>query len=159
MSIEIFKGSVSDYNSGYADYIGGKTVLPIVSFSVGDPPTNFYYLSFSAQPLAAGEYVAVACKRSFVMRGTRAALAYRNLGDLGSAHFMDVSFPIVFVLFGALGAFGGIFPGPLNNGLKVLTVGLLALGAFGLWRLWSMRRACRMLNLLPSSLSTYPQRQ
>lgn len=159
MQIENVKGFVSDYNSGYSAYIQGKTILPIVSFAVGEPPVNLYYLSFSSQPLSASNYVAVAYKRSLVIQGAHVALAYRNLGDLGKAHSMDVSFPSAFVLFGMLGAFGGIFLGPLNNGLKGLAAGLLAIGAFGLWRLWSMRRACHMLNLLPSSLSTYPQRQ
>lgn len=134
MPTEIVKGFVSDYDSGYSAYLQGKTALPIVSFAVGEPPVNFYYLSFGSQPLSAGNYVAVACKRSFIMRGAHIALAYRNLGNLEKAHFMDASFPSAFILFGILGAFGGIFLGPLNDGLKALTAGLLAVGAFGLWR-------------------------
>jgi|GEM_PF-2980430 len=158
MPIETVKGFVSDYDSGYSDYMRGKSVLPIVSFSVGKPPVNLYYLSLGSQPLSAGDYVAVASKRSVVMRGASVALAYRNLGTLGSAHFMDVGFPVTFVLFGIIGVFGGIFLGPLNGGLRELSAGLLAVGALGLWRLWSMHKACGMLARLSSSLSTYSER-
>lgn len=141
MPIEIFKGFVSDFAEG-------GMIQTATSFAVGDPPVRFYCPGGAGTPFSAGEYVAVAGKRTFIVPGvTHVALAYRRLGYKGSAHFMGVAFPGMCVLLGICGAYGGLFLGPLNAGLKVLAAALVALGFFGLWRLWSMRKACRMLDL------------
>lgn len=153
MPIEIFKGFVSDF----AD---GGQVQTAASFSVGDPPVRFYCPGVMVAPFSDGDYVAVAGKRTFFVPGvTHVALAYRRLGYTGSAHFLGVAFPGICILLGICGALGAIFLGPLNVDIKVLAAGLVALETFGVWRLWSMRQACHMLDLLPSALSTYSQHQ
>lgn len=40
-----------------------------------------------------------------------------------------------------------------------MTAVLLGFGLFGMWRIWSMRAACRLLNKLESPLSTYGKQQ
>ena len=155
MAIEVVKGFVSYFSRASGSAING---IGGAFFSVGEPPVNLYYLGFGSDSFSSGDYVAVACKRSLVVRGASVALAYRNLGDLGKAHFVDISYPIVFVFFGILGVLGSIFFDQLITGLKEVAIGLLVVGGFGLWRFWSMYKACRMLDLLPSTLSTYSQR-
>jgi hypothetical protein len=153
MPIEIFKGFVSDY-------VEGTQRSTSVSFSVGEPPVRFYSPQFldAAPPFSAGDYVAVAGKRTLIPGVTHVALAYRRLGDMGSAHFMSVSFPGVCILCGLLGASAAAFLGPLDTATKEFAAALLAVGAFGVRRLWSMRQACRMLDQIESPLSTYSQR-
>jgi len=151
MPIEIFKGVVSDLGES-------GMIRAAMSFSVGDPPVRFYCPGGDGTLFSNGEYIAVAGKRTFIVPGvTHVALAYRRLGSMGSAHFMGVMLPGGCILFGIIGVLGDLFLGPLNIDLKVFAAGLVALGAFGLWRLWSIRKACRMLELLPSVISTYSQ--
>jgi hypothetical protein len=152
MPIELFKGFV-------CDYVEGTQRRTAMSFGVGEPPVRFYSPGFTPPPFSAGDYVAVAGKRTFVPGVTHVALAYRRLGDMGSAHFMNVSFPGACILFGILGAFGLTFLGPLNSATEALAAALLAVGAFGVERLWSMHKACRMLEQIESPLSTYSQRR
>ena len=153
MPIEIFKGFVSDY-------VEGTRRSAAVSFSVGEPPVRFYspQLLDAVPPFSVGDYVAVAGKRTFVPGVTHVALAYRRLGDMGSAHFMAVSLPGVCILCGLVGASAVAFLGPLDTATKVFVAALLTVGSFGVWRLWSMRQACRMLDQIESPLSTYSQR-
>lgn len=158
MSIEAFQGFASDYDNG-----GRRASIcapGMITFSIGNPPVNFWSpFSFAETPFGAGDYVAVAGKRTLVPGVAYVALAYRRLGDGGTAHFLNVGFPGSCILFGALGLFGGLFLGPLNVDTRTLTAVLLAVGLFGIWRIWSMRAACRMLDKLESPLSTYGRGQ
>jgi len=152
MPIEIFKGFVSDYVEDTRRGPGASW------FSVGEPAVKFYTLGFTAPPFSVGDYVAVAGKRTFVPGIPHVALAYRRLGDMGNAHFMNVSVPGACVLFGIIGALGGALLGPLNTDTRELSAALIAVGAFGVWRLWLMLKACRMLDQMESPSSTYSQR-
>ena len=158
MSIEVFQGFAGDYDNG-----GSRASIyapGMITFSIGDPPVTFWSpFSFGETPFGAGDYVAVAGKRTPVPGVAYVALAYRRLGDGGAAHFLNVGFPGSCILFGALGVFGGSFLGPLNVDTRTLAAVLFAVGIFGLWRIWSMRVACRILDKLESPLSTYGKEQ
>lgn len=158
VSIKVVKGFVIDFDNGGKDG-GNVTGLMVTTFMVGDPPVSFWSpLSFDS-PIANGDYVAVAGQRSLVPGVGRVALAYRRLGNSGSAHLFNVPFPIMCLLFGTLGIFGGLFLGPLNAGTGSMTAGLVALGLFGIWRLGCMCMARRMLNNMESVMSTYQPEQ
>ena len=137
-SISIFKGFVMHFDNGNA---GAGVGLTVTTFSIGDPPVNFWSPFALDSPIAVGDYVAIAGKPSLVPGVGHVALAYRHLGASGSAHFFNTSLPVICILFGVLGSFGGMFLGPLNADTKSLAIGLLALGLFGIWRFWSMHTA------------------
>lgn len=107
MPIEVFQGFASDYDNG-----GSRANINapgIITFSIGDPPVNIGSpFSFGETPFSAGDYVAVVGKRTLVPDAAYVALAYRRLGDAGTAHFLNVAFPGTCILFGVL---GGVFSG------------------------------------------------
>ncbi|MEW9570711.1 hypothetical protein ABQJ54_03035 [Rhodanobacter sp. Si-c] len=154
VSIEIVKGFVADFDNGGKDG-GNVTGLIVTTFMVGDPPVSFWSPFSLDSPIATGDYVAVAGQRSLVPGIGRVALAYRRLGTSGSSHLFNAAFPIMCILFGTLGIFGGLFLRPLNADTESMTVGLVALGLFGIWRLGCMCTARRMLNSIDPVLSTY----
>lgn len=158
MPIKVFKGFVIEFDNG-SNSSGDITGLVVTTFSVGDPPVNFWSPFSLGSPIASGDYVAVAGKRSLVPGVDYVALAYRRLGTSGNAQLFNAAFPVMCILFGVLGAFGGLFLGPLNACTKPMTAVLIALGLFGIWRLWSMYAARRILNSIESVLSTYQQEQ
>jgi hypothetical protein len=152
MTIKITKGIVSSCFD--ANNSTGR--MQMATFAVGNPAVNFWSpFSFGDRPFAVGDYIAVAGRRTFIPGIYYVALAYRRLGSGGTAHFLNVGFPGACILLGLVGAFGVLFLGPLNVATKAESAVLLALGAFGIWRLWSMHRACKMLDKLESTLSTY----
>ena len=158
LSIKIVKGFVSDFDNGGKDG-GNVTGIMVTTFIVGDPPVSFWSPFSLGSPIATGDYVAVAGQRSLVPGIGRVALAYRRLGTSGSSHLFNAAFPIMCILFGILGIFGGLFLGPLNAGTRSMTAGLVALGLFGIWRLWCMCTARSMLDNIESVLSTYQGKQ
>ena len=151
--IKVFKGFVMDFDNGSSS-AGAVNGLVVTTFSIGDPPVSFWSPFSFGSPITAGDYVAVAGKRSLVPGVGHIALAYRHLGASGTAHLFNAVFPTTCILFGSLGALGGLFLGPLDVGTKLLTAGLLALGLFGILRLWSMYTARRMLSSIAPTLST-----
>lgn len=159
MPINIFKGFAADCDDGSRSP-GAGVGFAVTTFSIGSPPVSFWSpFSFGSRPFSNGDYVAVAGRRSLVPGIDQATLAYRRLGTSGTAHFLNVGFPGSCILFGAIGGFGGLFLGPLNFSTRSLTVVLLAIGLFGIWRLWSMHTACRMLDKLELPSATYRKEQ
>jgi hypothetical protein len=159
MPINIFKGFVADYDNGSSS-AGAGAGLMVITFAIGNPPVKFWSpFSYGERPFAAGDYVAVAGKRSLVPGVDQVALAYRRLGTSGNAHFLNIGLPSSCIFFGVIGVFGGLFLGPLNASTRSLAGVLLAIGLFGIWRLWSMHTACRMLDKLELPASTYRQEQ
>lgn len=157
VSIKVIKGFVVDYDNGGKNG-GNVTGIMVTTFMVGDPPVSFWSPFSLDSPIATGDYVAVAGQRSLVPGIGRVALAYRRLGNSGSAHLFNVTFPIMCLLFGALGIFGGLFLEPSGVDTASMAAGV-ALGLFGIWRLWCMCTARSMLNNVESVLSTYQPEQ
>jgi len=156
-SIMIAEGFVMDFDNGGKDG-GNVTGLMATTFTVGDPPTSFWSLLSLDSPIANGDYIAVAGQRSLVPGIDRVALAYRRLGNSGSAHFFNLAFPIVCFLFATLGICGSLFLEPSGVDIASMMAGI-ALGLFGIWRLWCMCAARRMLNNMDSVMSTYRREQ
>ncbi|MBD8900323.1 hypothetical protein [Rhodanobacter sp. DHG33] len=156
-SIKVIKGFVADFDNGGKDG-GNVTGLMVTTFTVGDPPVSFWSPLSIGSPIASGDYVAVAGQRSLVHGIGQVALAYRRLGNSGSAHLFNVAFPIMCFLFGALCIFGGLLLEPGGIDIAAMVAGI-ALGLFGIWRLWCMCTARSMLNNMESVLSTYQHGQ
>jgi hypothetical protein len=145
--IEVLSGFVTDGPStGYRS--GGMTFL------LGEPPKVLYSPSFLAgTSFSQGDFIAVAAKRTFIPGADYVALAYRNLGVGGDAQWLNPAWPGLCLIIGGAGACALAIPGPVSAARWSIEAITIAIGAFGIARLLSMRKATRLLNAMQPPLT------
>jgi hypothetical protein len=145
--IEVLSGFVTDGPSaGYRS--GGMTFL------LGEPPKVIYSPAFLAgTPFSQGDFIAVAAKQTFIPGADYVALAYRNLGVGGRAQWLNPAWPGLCAIVGAVGAYAFAIPAPVSAERLSIEAIMIAVGAFGVVRLLSMRKATGLLNAMQPPLT------
>jgi len=148
VTFEIHTGFVSALENRAGRYTGSP------SFSLNDPSVTYYSPGPTpAFPLNQGDYVAVAVKRTIVPGAQFVAFAYRGLGVGASAKALNAGWQILCIIAGAT-FIGFEIAAPLTDVAPV--VPFLSFGSlvvFGIFRLISMRLACRALDAIESPLT------
>lgn len=148
MRTVIFSGIIGEIGES-GRYKGG------LSFALGQPPVAFYSPGGSGgAPFRPGDYVAIAARRTFVPGAQYVALAYRNWGTKGSGQTIGAIWPSLCLGIGAIGAYFA-YEGALKNLMgREIFMPMLAAGIFGVFRLFTMLRATRLLDktLMPSTM-------
>ena len=123
-------------------------------FSLGEPAIDFYVPGGAAYfPLKAGDFVAIAGRKTFVPGVQYVALAYRRLGVAGPGRGIGALLPLFCALNGLLGAYFA-YLGALSDptGRKVF-IPMLVIGALGFYRIVTIQIAARQLDKLEMPLT------
>jgi hypothetical protein len=124
-------------------------------FSLGGPGTYFYVLGgWSYKPFSAGDFIAVAGRRTFMLGVQFAELAYRNVGVGGSAYGLGNLLPMFLMLAGLLAgyfAYLGALSDPIG---RRVFIPMLVLGFLGAYRIVKIRLAVSQLNRMEMPLTT-----
>lgn len=126
------------------------------SFSLGEPPTTFYSPgALGAMSIQAGDFIAVAAKRTFVPGAQYVALAYRRLGVNGPGQTIGAGWPVACMAVGLLGGYAVNLGAMQETNGPIIFIPMILLGIFGALRLLAMRHSVRLLNRMEMPLTTH----
>jgi len=125
------------------------------AFALGEPPATFYVPGgWGYIPFAAGDFVAVAGKKTPVPGVQYVALAYRRLGVEGRGRWIGGLLPFFGSMAGPFGLYAMYLGALTEPGGKSLVISTLVIGAVSLYRLASIHAATRQLNQMEMPLTT-----
>lgn len=126
------------------------------SLAIGEPPVNFYSpVAMGDLSIKAGDFIAIAGKKTFVPWAKYVALAYRPLGAAGPARTLGAGWPLMCLGFGIVAGYF-VLMGALHEprGPEAF-LPMILLGIFGMIRLVAMWQAVALLNRMTMPLTTH----